>query len=495
MIALLRITVWVLFFSVLVANSDECLATAGIAVNSGNIVRADPITQMNVSITLSNVDLTDLVGGDPMQTIYTRLAIFLTSYRNNTAVRLKYANEPSSTTTPSTTTTTTPTAPPLTLTGFSISFTDTPQVLDNGQYKNVTINLQITDYNDPAVLPTLLQTKQRSGTNASYQVVPISVTYQGAQSSPAAVPYDVELITAVANEDPSGFTVTPKHKSLEMQWTHKDPITFNDSVSRAPSGVIVYVVDLSLHPSMAFDGTVYNADESQQVDKAGSCTLTTGSGLSTCTMSCPSGQFLASLGDAPPEGVFTFSQPITVDSGALGDLNPNVTYAVFARYLPDSVGSSVPCVTAKPLINFSLVEMNNDKLEAKEGNPACFIATAAYGTPLHRNLNYLRWFRDKFLLRSKFGRLFVHEYYRYGPELAEIIATKQSLRLATRIALWPMVTAIMFCKEASVSTLVLALTTLYLLIAFVVHRFSRSPLERMGIFRYLEHDRKSMDLR
>ena len=123
MIALLRITVWVLFFSVLVANSDECLATAGIAVNSGNIVRADPITQMNVSITLSNVDLTDLVGGDPMQTIYTRLAIFLTSYRNNTAVRLKYANEPSSTTTPSTTTTTTPTAPPLTLTGFSISFT------------------------------------------------------------------------------------------------------------------------------------------------------------------------------------------------------------------------------------------------------------------------------------------------------------------------------------------------------------------------------------
>ena len=493
--SLFRTTLLALFFAVIAAKSSECLAVASITVNSGNIIRADPITQMSVSISVTNVDPTDMVNGDIMQTIYTRLAIYLSSYTNYSTIRVKYQDEPASTSTPTTATTTTglpstTTASPLTLQGFSIGFSDTPQVLQNGTLVNVTLDMVITDANNPPVLPSILVSRQRTdGTN--YQVIPISVNYTSMQTSPAAVAYDVELVTAVANEDPSGLVLTPTHKSIGVTWTQLGTITYNDSIMRAPSGVIVYIVDLSKHLKMQLDGTVYNADENQQTVESGSCTFAASADFSSCSLTCPKGQFLTDFGDTIPAGVQTFSEDITTNSINVGDLDPEKYYGIFARYQPDSVGSSVSCLTAKPLINYSMTEMNNSKLDAKEGNPACFVATAAYGSPLHRNLHYLRWFRDKILLHSNAGRRFVHAYYQFGPKLAAIIATKPSLRLVTRALLWPLVTTIILCKEATPDILVVFLASLYMLTALLVHRVGRAQLARMGVFRYLQRATKT----
>lgn len=69
----------------------------------------------------------------------------------------------------------------------------------------------------------------------------------------------------------------------------------------------------------------------------------------------------------------------------------------------------------------------------------CFIATAAYGTPMAGDLDTLRAFRDQILLPTTAGAAFVDGYYRWGRFAAAFIAGSPVLRAATRVALVPLV--------------------------------------------------------
>jgi len=69
--------------------------------------------------------------------------------------------------------------------------------------------------------------------------------------------------------------------------------------------------------------------------------------------------------------------------------------------------------------------------EAANKAAACFIATAALGSPYHPALDVLRRFRDEVLLRSAPGRIFVKQYYRWSPPLAAIVANYRVVRWAT----------------------------------------------------------------
>ncbi len=62
----------------------------------------------------------------------------------------------------------------------------------------------------------------------------------------------------------------------------------------------------------------------------------------------------------------------------------------------------------------------------------CFIATAAYGTTLHRDINVLRDFRDEYLMTNAVGRMFVKVYYTTSPPIAEVISEHEWLRTVVR---------------------------------------------------------------
>jgi hypothetical protein len=79
------------------------------------------------------------------------------------------------------------------------------------------------------------------------------------------------------------------------------------------------------------------------------------------------------------------------------------------------------------------------------GNPpappleGCFIATAAYGTPMAEEIQILREFRDEYLLTNPAGQALVGLYYNVSPPMAEFITEHPSLKPIVRAGLLPAV--------------------------------------------------------
>lgn len=69
----------------------------------------------------------------------------------------------------------------------------------------------------------------------------------------------------------------------------------------------------------------------------------------------------------------------------------------------------------------------------------CFIATAAYGSSMASELDMLRRFRDRYLRTHATGELLVESYYTFGPALAKMVGSSDTLRRAVRAGLAPVV--------------------------------------------------------
>jgi len=90
--------------------------------------------------------------------------------------------------------------------------------------------------------------------------------------------------------------------------------------------------------------------------------------------------------------------------------------------------------------SFSVIPTGDTGAGAGAGKKGgCFIATAAYGSPLHPHLDILRDFRDTYLVPHKLGRILVDFYYKYSPFVADIISKHKVLKAVVQIGLLPLV--------------------------------------------------------
>jgi hypothetical protein len=69
----------------------------------------------------------------------------------------------------------------------------------------------------------------------------------------------------------------------------------------------------------------------------------------------------------------------------------------------------------------------------------CFIATAAYGTPMVDDIRILRQFRDEYMLTNPVGKALVDLYYAVSPPIAEFITEHPGLKQIVRAGLAPAV--------------------------------------------------------
>jgi len=91
---------------------------------------------------------------------------------------------------------------------------------------------------------------------------------------------------------------------------------------------------------------------------------------------------------------------------------------------------------------------SSDSIGVASGGGGCFIATAAYGSPIHPYVKILRQFRDQYLLNTVWGREFVSFYYKHSPMIADLISRSPLLRVITQIVLIPFV---IFCYAVFIS--------------------------------------------
>jgi hypothetical protein len=106
---------------------------------------------------------------------------------------------------------------------------------------------------------------------------------------------------------------------------------------------------------------------------------------------------------------------------------------IFELIVTDSGGLQSSDSTTVSVSNFE-----KDNPGASGGG--CFIATAAYGSPMERQVMVLHGFRDRYLITYPLGQAFVDLYYAYSPPVADFIAEHGTLKAVVRWSLLPLVT-------------------------------------------------------
>jgi hypothetical protein len=93
--------------------------------------------------------------------------------------------------------------------------------------------------------------------------------------------------------------------------------------------------------------------------------------------------------------------------------------------------------------NFTTVSsepvVTNPSSSSGGGGGGCFIATAAFGSPLEPHVQILRDFRDEYLRGHSAGLSMVRLYEDLSPPVARLISNQEILKAAVRLSLLPLI--------------------------------------------------------
>ena len=112
----------------------------------------------------------------------------------------------------------------------------------------------------------------------------------------------------------------------------------------------------------------------------------------------------------------------------VNELVPRTQYTIAVRAYDE-------CRNYGPLKTFNVITKEREVGEVGW----CFVATAAYGSVMEKDVEMLRRFRDRFLRTHAAGELLVETYYTFGPALARLIGPSDTMRRAARAGLAPIV--------------------------------------------------------
>ncbi|NRA63735.1 MAG: hypothetical protein HRU19_04585 [Pseudobacteriovorax sp.] len=262
-----------------------------------------------------------------------------------------------------------------------------------------------------------------------------------------AKPVTSQLEGVVANQSNLGVTIS---------WNPISSVSFEGETNQgSPEGFRAYRIEVTEADGNAEPFTLSIVEASTETSP--NCTLDTDFSTPeapTCTFSCTApGSLSKSLAENESRSESERSvevQTITEGSviGFSGLEDTNSYHAMIPQILPEGRLATVPattddgeatytasCVIAQPGEFFTYAQLGGAGDPAQK-DPNCFIATAAYGTPLHSRLDDLRWFRDRVIYQIPGGSYFVAAYYHFSPEIAQSIVFNEGAKSLVRGGLW-----------------------------------------------------------
>ncbi len=177
--------------------------------------------------------------------------------------------------------------------------------------------------------------------------------------------------------------------------------------------------------------------------------------------------------DNPGDGVDSKGS-ISTTSYQISGLAVGTTYFVGVTAVDDYDNESV----LSDLLEDTPVSVDDfwehyKKSGGKEQGGYCFIATAAFGSPMQPAVVTLRGFRDRVLLPSAWGRALVDTYYTLGPLAARYIQNKPLLRSVVRGALVPVIVMAWLFTEVNPIARYLVTLMFFLGVAMVLRQRRR----------------------
>ncbi len=248
----------------------------------------------------------------------------------------------------------------------------------------------------------------------------------------------ISISSAVVSSAPESVIAKGTHRELVLGWSTSATVTWSGTTpSTKPSNITLIAIDKSATLT-SLPAYIYNETADSDSEAAdGTCSFSSGFGDGAACVTCSNSKAYLNteeLQNLSTSGVYIAQASADSGLASISGLDNGKSYAVFAYYEPGGLNRSA-CVSASPQANTTYSELNGED-DATLSDPKCFIATAAYGSSLHKNLKPLRWFRDHVLSTFEIGRNFIDWYYENGPVAATYVSNSAVLQTLVQGALW-----------------------------------------------------------